>query len=80
MDPSVQSPEPLRPAEVFSLCLAAYANLRGYVADRFGETDPDVGAWLADRGVAWVEGVPEADALAELYTTARSSRLPGVPT
>lgn len=34
------------------------SNLRGYVADRFGESDPDVVAWLKSKRAVWVESVP----------------------
>ena len=70
MEPEA-TPAALRPQEVFSLCVAAYANLRGYLADRYGDTDPDVAGWLAERGVTWVEGVPEADELTEMWAAAR---------
>lgn len=35
-----------------------YSNLRGYLADRYGDPHPDVTEWLQSKGCGFVDGVP----------------------
>lgn len=75
-----REPKPLRLAEVFSIAVTAYANLRGHLADRYGDANPEVAGWLSERGVAWVAGATEVEELTEKHTDASSAapqRRPG---
>lgn len=48
--------------DIFLECCQSYENLRGYVADRYDDPEPDVNAWLREKGAAYVEDVAKADA------------------
>jgi hypothetical protein len=62
---------PLRSmAEVVSEAWTDYANLRGYLSDRYGDPTPDVTGWLQSKGCVFVEDVPEEEAWQERFWAA----------
>jgi hypothetical protein len=57
-------------SEVVSEAWTDYANLRGYLADRYNDPHPDVTGWLKSKGCVFVEGVPEEEAWQERFWVA----------
>lgn len=57
-------------AEVVGEAWTDYANLRGYLSDRYGDPNPDVTGWLLSKGCVFVEGVPEEEAWQERFWAA----------
>lgn len=57
-------------AEVAGEAWTDYANLRGYISDRYGDPHPDVSGWLKSKGCVFVEGVPEEEAWQERFWVA----------
>lgn len=57
-------------AEVAGEAWTDYANLRGYISDRYGDLQPDVTGWLKSKGCVFVEGIPEEEAWQERFWVA----------
>jgi hypothetical protein len=53
--------------EVAGEAWSDYANLRGYLSDRYGDPHPDVTGWLKSKGCVFVDGVPEEEAWQERF-------------
>lgn len=56
--------------DAFHEAVQSYENLRGYVADKYGDHEPDVTAWLREKHVLFVEGVPDSDPWRDQYMDA----------